>query len=323
MKHIYIFVLLVAARTASAQKQVLFVGSTTVLTIKVGTAFSADSLVLIPGTDFTLASNTLQESATPVTIGSSTSIDRQYNFSSQITFTGTIQLYYQLSELNGNNENALLYTDSATSGSWVPEVTSTVNTGLHFVQFTASAQPFIASTASGPIVLPLSFISFTGSWNDSYPVLNWEVNQTGGSVSFQIESSVDGSSWSTVGTLGGQNNIGVDNYQVSAPLPPARNMYYRIQMTQPEGQLSYSDVVNLQNQENSNDVILVASANAVHIIFSGSMPAGIRLLNLSGQLLHTDMTGRQKYDLYGLNAGVYFLQYDLNGQWAVRKFVIE
>jgi hypothetical protein len=53
------------------------------------------------------------------------------------------------------------------------------------------------------------------------------------------------------------------------------------------------------------------------------MPAGIRLINVSGQVLSTDMTSRQEYALYGLKAGVYFLQYELNGQWAVREFVID
>jgi hypothetical protein len=56
------------------------------------------------------------------------------------------------------------------------------------------AKPFIASTASGPpLDLAISLVSFTGNWNQQYPALQWVVDQTGGTVTFRIESSPDGS----------------------------------------------------------------------------------------------------------------------------------
>jgi hypothetical protein len=307
----------------SAQKQVLSVGNTTSLTIKAGTVFSADSLVLTPSADFTLSSNAIQESATAAGFPPAPAINRQYNFASQITFTGTIQLYYQPSELNGNTESTLEYADSATGAAWLPEATSTVNTSLHYVQFVASAQSFVASTASGPVIdLPITLVSFTGNWNEVDPVLNWVVDQTGGAVTFNIQSSTDGTMWDPIGTELGLNNNALDNYQFGDPHPPAQNMFYRIELIQPSGQSSYSNIVHLQKSDNGN-VILVTGSNSVSVHFSGTLPAGIRLINISGQVLRTDMTSKQEYDLYGLNAGVYFLQYELNGQWAVREFVID
>jgi hypothetical protein len=315
--------LLTGVLTVSAQKQVLSVGNTSSLTIKAGTVFSADSLVLMPGADLTLSSNTIRESAAAVGIAPAPGIDRQYDFGSQITFTGTIQLYYQPSELNGNSESTLEYTDSAAGGSWLPEVTSTVNTSLHYVQLIASARAFIGATASGPVsALPITLVSFTGNWNETEPVLNWVADQTGGAVTFNIESSTDDATWNSIGTENSLNNNGLDNYQFGDPNPPARNMYYRIELIQPSGQSSYSNIVYLQKNGNGN-VILVTGSNSVSVRFSGTVPAGIRLINVSGQVLRTDMTSKQEYDLYDLNPGIYFLQYDLNGHWAVREFVID
>jgi hypothetical protein len=324
MKKVLLFgALLTGVLVVSAQKQVLSVGSAGSLTIKTGTTFSADSLVLIPGADLTLTANTIQKSASPVGITPAPGIDRQYTFGSQITFTGTIQLYYQPSELNGNTESTLEYTDSAIGGTWVPEHTSTVNTSLHFVQFVASGQPFIASTASGPsISLAISLVYFTGNWIQPQPLLNWVVAQTGETLTFNIESSVDGNNWNTIGTLNGQDINGLDNYQFSDANPPAQKMYYRIELIQPSGQISYSNIVYLQKGGNGNSVILVAGDNMLTVRFSGTMPGGIRLISTAGQVLRTDMTSRQEYQLYGLSAGVYFLQYELNGQWAAREFVI-
>jgi hypothetical protein len=319
----FLFALLSGVLAVSAQKQVLSVGNTSSLTIKSGTIFSADSLVLIPGADLTLASNTIQESASAVNLAPAPGINRQYTFGSQISFTGTLQLYYQPSELNGNAESTLEYADSASGGGWLPEAASTVNTSLHYVQFVASNQAFIASTASGPpIDLAISLVSFTGNWNQAQPLLNWVVAQSGEAVNFNIESSVDGANWNTIGMMNGQDINGLDNYQYSDANPPAKNMYYRIELIQPSGQISYSTIVYLQKGGNGNSVILVAVNNTVSVRFSGTMPGGIRLINAAGQILSTDMTSRPEYQLYGLSAGVYFLQYELNGQWTAREFVI-
>jgi hypothetical protein len=206
----------------------------------------------------------------------------------------------------------------------LPQLASTVNTSLHYVQFVASAQPFVAATAAGPSIdLAISLISFTGNWNEAEPVLNWVVAQTGSAIIFNIESSVDGTTWNAIGAMNGQNNNGLDNYQFGDANPPAETMYYRIELIQPPEQPTYSNIVRLQKPVNGNKVILVTGSNSVFVHFSGMLPGGIRLINVSGQVLRTDMTGKQEYDLYGLNAGVYFLQYELNGQWAVREFVID
>jgi hypothetical protein len=141
-------------------------------------------------------------------------------------------------------------------------------------------------------------------------------------VDFNIESSVDGVNWNTIGTLNGQDINGLDNYQFSDANPPAQNMYYRIELIQPSGQTYYSNIVYLQKGGTGNSVILVAVNNTVSVRFYGTMPGGIRLINAAGQVLRTDMTSRQQYALYGLTTGVYFLQYELNGQWAARQFVI-
>jgi len=322
-KNILFAVLVAGTLAASAQKQILSVGGTTSMTIKSGTVFSADSLVLTPSADLTLASNTIKESAAAANMSPAPGINRQYNFGSQITFTGTIQLYYQPTDLNGNVESTLEYTDSAVGIGWLPENTSTVNTSLHYVQFVASAQPFVASTASGPgIDLAISLVSFTGNWNQQYPALQWLVDQTGGTVNFSIESSTDGAAWNEIGTVNGLDNNGSDNYQFSDVNPPAKNMYYRIELIQPSGKISYSNIVYLDKGTNSNSLVLVAGNHSVSARFSGTLPTAIRLINVSGQVLRTDMTSRQEYQLYGLTAGVYFLQYDLNGQWGVREFVI-
>src|SRR5882724_2307362 len=86
-----------------AQHNVLSVGAANALTIKTSTIFSADSLVLTPGSDFTMSSNAILETPVPALVPGS-SITRVYYLNNPIVFTGTVEIYYQLSELNGNTE---------------------------------------------------------------------------------------------------------------------------------------------------------------------------------------------------------------------------
>jgi hypothetical protein len=322
------YILLLAFLTGSlispAQVQVLSVGNTNSLTIKAGTIFSADSLVLIPGADLTLSSNNIQVTPVAVNLVPHPSINRVYYLGSPISFTGTLQLYYQPSELNGIPENTLQLTDSTTGVPWKAESGSTVNTGSHFVQYAAAGHSFIAATASGPVaILPLSLISFAGSWDQSDPSLQWVVSQTGEIVNFAVESSSDAADWKTIGTMDGLNNNGVNTYGFKDADPAAHTMYYRIRLIEPSGAFTYSYIIKLRKGGNDNDMRLIVTNNAVSVRFSGTLPTGIRLVNISGMILRVDNSSRQEYDLSGLAPGAYFIQYAMNGQWTVREFVVQ
>jgi hypothetical protein len=325
MKHYLLFIALITAvLAANAQKVILSVGNSTALTIKTGTTFSADSLVLVPGSDFTLGANMIQVSPVAVSLTPIPSINRVYYLSSPVSFTGAIQLYYQPSELNGNTESTLEYTDSAMSGAWAAESTSSVNTSLHFVQFNPAGQSFIGATGSGPIItLPLSLLSFNGNWNQEEPALEWVVEQTNETVSFDVESSTDGETWKQIGTITGQDGNGMDTYQFVDGHPSSDNMYYRIKLVLASGHSSYSYIINLQNGKTDNNVRIIPGNSAVSVHFLGQRPTWVRVVNVSGQTFLNDAAPQQEYDLNGLFPGVYFLQYELNGKGGVRKFVVQ
>jgi hypothetical protein len=250
-------------------------------------------------------------------------IARAYYLNSPITFSGTIQLYYQPSELNGNPENTLQYTDSLNSGSWLAETSSTVNTSLHYVQFLASGQIFSAATASGPAtILAISLISFTGNWDHTQPALQWVVNQDNETVNFEIESSADRVNWKQIGELAGSRANGAITYSYSDAAPSGNNMYYRIRLLQASGSSTYSNIIKLERSIGGNQMHLAVRGTAVAVSFTGSLPAAIRLVNVLGQTLRTDITSRQIYNIDGLHPGVYFLQYLVNGKWTVREFAI-
>jgi len=320
--YILLFIGFAGCLSGYAQTTVISVGGASSMTIKSGTIFSADSLVLTPGTDFTLSSNNIQVSPTAVTVAPAPGINRVFTLGSQVTFTGTIQLYYQPSELNGNPESSLLYTDSAVGGAWLAEGSSTVNTTSHFVQYAAAAQPFIGATASHQgIVLAISLVSFAGAWEGNNIGLQWVINQSREAADFVVDRSTDGLTWTRIGNVSGRSGDGLYTYGFADIAPPAGPLLYRLEIVHSSGQTTYSNIVRLRKDQDSHVQLLIKSHGAT-VYFDGAQPSSIRLVNAAGQTIWTDKTSRSRYDLDGLPTGVYFLQYEINGQPGIKRLLI-
>lgn len=320
--YILSLVALAVSVAGRCQQTIFSVGSSSALTIKSGTVFGADSLVLTPGTDLTLSSNNIQVSHTAVNLAPVPGINRVYNLASQVSFTGTIQLYYQLSELNGNTESALQYTDSSVGSFWLASASGTVNTSLHYVQQVASARPFIGLTASTQgTVLALSLVSFAGLWQGDQVGLEWVINQTHDAAEYVVESSTDGISWKAIGTVPGQTGDGLYTYRFNDTDPLTGTVFYRLQINKASGLSFYSYIVKMQKEEDLR-VRLIALSKAVSVYFDGGQPTGVRILSATGETIRIDRTSRSHYEFSGLLSGVYFLQYELNGRLGARSFLV-
>jgi hypothetical protein len=310
--------------TALAQHNVLSAGSAQSLTITNGTIFSADSLVLIPSADFTIASNTLLE--TPVAmLGTPTnSISRVYYLNNPITFSGSIDIYYQLSELNGNTESALKYTDSTTGDFFWPVVaSSSVNTTSHVVQLSASNEIFAAVTATQTgTSLQLKLLSFTGSINGNNVNLTWTIDQNEESKNFTVESSADGQSWQEAALVEGSHVQGIYKYYYNDAGAALTTKFYRIMITALSGEVSYSPIIEITNGGNINNVWVAANNNSATIYFAGMQPKNIRVINSAGQIIYNNNVSRYQYDINNLLPGLYFVQYEINGITSSKKFVV-
>ena len=306
-----------------AQHNVLSVGAVQTLTVTSGTTFSADSLVLLPTSNFTMASNAILETPVPVPGVPTGSIDRVYYLNSPVAITGLIKIYYQLSELNGNVESALKYMDSTTGSAWLIFGSSIVNTASHFVQRPLSVRTFNGATASqSGILLFLKMLSFTGYWDGDHVALTWIAEQNDGSKNFTIESSPDEKNWQDVGIVTASSTEGQYKYDFNDYNADFTTRLYRIKMTELSGQISYSSILKISKRGPENNLYVVGKNNGATIYFIGNPPKDVRVINSIGQITWRDNTGRNKYELNGLLPGIYFVQYELNGAVGVKQFII-
>ena len=307
-----------------AQHNVLSVGNTIPMTIKSGTVFSADSLVLTPSSNFTLASNAILETPVAVPGLPTSSINRVYYLNSGITFSGTIQIYYQISELNGNAEGVLNYADSTPGNKWLVSAGSTVNMVSHYVQQPALSRIFSsASAAQTGTLLPLKLVSFAGAWIANQVALTWVVDQNEDSRDYTLESSTDGQNWQTDALVPSTRVEGQYDYHYNYRIEPFVSKSYRILITELSGHQSYSQIIKLDASSNLNNLYIVGRANGATLHFLGTMPSRVRVLNALGQTIWVNNSSSFIYELRGLVAGLYFVQYETGGKSAAKEFVVK
>jgi hypothetical protein len=75
-------------------------------------------------------------------------------------------------------------------------------------------------------------------------------------------------------------------------------------------------------QPSDDKVRLVAMNHSVIVYFEGFQPEAVRVVNAAGALVRYDKTSRWRYSFDGLLAGVYYLQYEINGRTTARSFLV-
>ncbi len=232
------------------QAQILTVTSGTELTIKSGTLFSADNLILIPSTDFTISNNSLSRSATAIHTPSGTYISRVYQFANiSNPYSGSIQInYLDGAELNGLSENTLTLNLFDGSG-WNPYPATTNDATNNFVLTTGLNNITLNELALADQFSPLPILwkSFTVSKQNNFVLLQWATSMEQGSKEFIVQYSINGSTWTDLAKVAAAGNSNTTrNYSFVHTHPIQGLNFYRIIQTDLDGQATVSEIKQLR-----------------------------------------------------------------------------
>lgn len=185
---------------------------------------------------------------------------------------GSNTISYTVLEVGGTNrtsETAIVYGNGAVSGG------------------SFSAYSFVPLN----IVLPVKFLSFFALKNGDDAKLNWTVESDENNRYFEIERSTDGRVFKTIGKVDAKANGKTTNtYEtVDAGITKlgANLVYYRIKQTDKNGELTYSNVKNLNNVKKSTPVQLFPNPvkNVTKVVVDADA-AG------KGSIIIRDVTGK-------------------------------
>jgi len=190
------------------------------------------------------------------------------------------------------------------------------NNTVFLVFHNTSGELFAKSFDASAILLPVTLTRFTATAQEKNVLLEWAtVNEIDNSL-FEVEYSVDGQTFSTIGTVTAANVTSNQEQQYSfTDASPARGInYYRLKQIDKSNHFSYSKLVAvLFNGEKQSSVTLFPNP-AKTVLHVSNTPAGTKkiiIYNTAGKLIKQLITSDKWIDISvaDLPRGMYYLSF--------------
>jgi Secretion system C-terminal sorting domain len=326
MKHTF-FCLSISLLTCLVIKaQTITIGSGNNIFIANGTTFSVDSLALTPSANFNITPvNTVTKNTTLTHTSPNSAIERVFQFGNTTSaFTGTIAIVYLDGELNGIAENNLTLNihNGSTWSSFPTNVTrDAVNNIVTTTNLTnISLNELTLASALAP--LPVRFLTVTATCTSDGIVLTWVTAQESNSSLFEVQSSSDGSSFTTIGTHPAAGFSSIPKQYTFLYQTNSSDKFYRIVEKDVDSRSSISTTVRSSCFSGStfnvypNPVETMASIN---LKIDQSAPVNLRLYDARGALVKSLQRNLLRgnniiqLNMDGLSAGLYTLAVEWPG----------
>jgi cytoskeletal protein CcmA (bactofilin family) len=177
--------------------------------------------------------------------------------------------------------------------------------------------------------LPVTFIAFTGRQEGNSVVLEWATASENNNNYFEIERSIDGVNFVTIGYVDGAgNSSSLLNYEFTDNAPEQGQVYYRLSQVDFDGNREFADKVVAVLYAGSEIENLTIVPNPTDGLFcvsvTGSMAGGrIELLSQAGKMIR--IVDVESYDatidISDLPSGMYVLRFVTDTKVLQKKVV--
>lgn len=248
------------------------------------------------------------------------------------------QAFFMGASLSTNDANNGLRIVSATNPNanvfWIYNADSTVKRNASsFASPTPSV--FYWEVFGYPVggTIPVKLVKFAGSLQNNNAILNWstetEVNNTG----FNIERSIDGTTYNTVGFVAGAgNSTSLRNYNFTDRNIPTGIVYYRLNQIDLDGKTTYSNIIKLNNEASTNFTVTVVNPSKskvdLQLFTSTGKKVSLNLYGMNGQLImskQADLTAGTTSLSIGekLSKGSYVLNIISDGEKLTKQVIVD
>lgn len=174
--------------------------------------------------------------------GVGSSILRYYDIipDNNANLNATLRFRYIDGELNGLDENNLVFWGSPNNINWTNLGFTARDVDANIVEKTGI--PFFERfTLSGiNSALPVKFVLFNAKCQNNTVLLTWKTAQEQNSNFFNVERSADGNSWTSIGHLPAAGNSDAEKTYSFTDNSPVENSLYRIAEYDVDGKVQYS-----------------------------------------------------------------------------------
>lgn len=191
----------------------------------------------------------------------------------------------------------------------VPEQTA------DFLQFTTES------------TLPVKLKYFTAALTGDAVLLKWETATELNAKDFAVQHSTNGQIWKTITVIpAAGNTTDVQQYSYTHTSPEAGRNYYRLLQTNIDGKTEFSQVRTVELLPSGHVLLYPNPAGKTAFLkFDQSGRAEISIYNTAGVLVHRGIYSGSTVELPvgRLNAGLYRIVIDRNGEMLTRTLIIE
>jgi hypothetical protein len=202
--------------------------------------------------------------------------------------------------------------------------TGTLTTGTHKLYVRSLDDWSITSVRDLEVtgVLPVTFVSFTGKHLDNKILLQWITASESNSSHFEIERSMDGVNFSTIGTVRAAGNSRQHITYNFATLAVQGNVHwYRLKQVDKDGKFIYSAIIVIR-MNNDQSVLLLPNPVANSLQLRGvAINAPLRIYNAWGSLVLAAKWNGLSVNVSSLPAGNYSLQIQQGDVTVVKRFM--
>lgn len=184
-------------------------------------------------------------------------------------------------------------------------------------------------------VLPVELKDFNASWMGSAASISWSTLTESGADGFEVERSVDGRYFSSIGFVKAKGNSSVvNNYRfndLTVANTAASRVYYRLKLKDIDGKSLYSGVVSISKSGGSFVVKIypnpVKTAATLSIFADKEDKVQWQLTDASGRVVRSQTAAIAKgqnnilIDMNGLPAGTYQMQ--AKGQYFIQTLKLQ
>jgi trimeric autotransporter adhesin len=185
-------------------------------------------------------------------------------------------------------------------------------------------------------ILPVNLLSFSGLITGNDVQVKWQTGSEADNDHFEVERSIDGINYTTVGLRPGNNGVGVRNYDLidaGAAALPVNKLFYRLKIVETGGRIAYSNVVVIFLTKKGGFVTGIlpnpfGTTLSITINAPKNGKMNMTVVDAAGRVVAQQQTTVNKgfstqtvNDAAKLGAGVYSLLVEFDGETSVHKVV--
>lgn len=194
--------------------------------------------------------------------------------------------------------NVEIYFETTTNGTNAATTIFENNGGANFI-----------ATFETTVALSSDVINLNVLYKSNINLINWQTASEKNNAQFNVQRSSNNQAWQTIGSVKATNNPSGAQYNFTDEAPLSNINYYRLQMVDNEGKVTYSKVVSVSGNDAKKSLAVYPNPVKAELnVVADGQATGVSIFDMTGKTVLQFNDNRTKVNVQDLPNGVYFMR---------------